>query len=135
MRRLLILAVASIALAAAPAALASPTLRLTIVHALRGCHVWGSADSQPFGPTKTLTVTRGTKLEIRVSCPMPFAVVQTSGPALALASPWQTGTAHTLVFAKKGLYRLQATNLVSSTDAGLQTLGPDNVLVLSVRVR
>ena len=37
-------------------------------------------------------------------------------------------TAHTLV------YRLSATNVESSTDLGLQTLGPDNVLQLTVRV-
>ena len=135
MRRLLLLAVASAALALVPAAVASPAVRLTIVHVLRGCHAWGTADSQPLGPTRTLSVVRGTKLTIRVSCPMGFDVVQTSGPALALGSPWQTGTTHTLVFAKKGVYGFRGTNLVSSTDAGLQTLGPDNVLVLTVRVR
>ncbi len=135
MRRLLLLAVASAALVAAPAALASPTVRLAIIHAMHGCHVWGTADSRPLGATRTIVVARGTKLEIRVSCPMSFAVVQTSGPKLALASPWQTGTAHTLVFAKPGLYRLRATNLQTSEELGLQTLGPDNVLSLTVRVR
>jgi hypothetical protein len=135
MRRLLLLAVASAALVAAPAALASPTVRLAIIHAMHGCHIWGTADSRPLGATRTIVVARGTKLEIRVSCPMSFAVVQTSGPKLALASPWQTGTARTLVFAKPGLYRLRATNLQTSEELGLQTLGPDNVLSLTVRVR
>jgi hypothetical protein len=45
-----------------------------------------------------------------------------------------TGTTRTIVFAKPGLYRLRAVNVESSADAGLQTLGPDNVLVLAVRV-
>jgi len=135
MRTVLPLALASAALVTVPAALASPAVRLTIVHVLRGCHAWGTADSQPLGPTRTISVQRGTALEIRVSCPMGFAVVQTSGPPLALASPWQTGTTHTLVFAKKGVYAFRGTNLVSSADAGLQTLGRDHVLVLTVRVR
>ncbi|HEV7134965.1 MAG TPA: hypothetical protein VGN27_14655, partial [Gaiellaceae bacterium] len=130
-----LLAVATAALAVVPAAIASPTVRLTIMHVLRGCHAWGTADSQPLGPTRTLAVVHGTKLTIRVSCPMGFDMVQTAGPPLALASPWQTGTTHTLVFAKKGVYIFRGTNLVSSVDAGLQTLGPDNVLVLNVRVR
>jgi len=40
----------------------------------------------------------------------------------------------TLVFAKRGLYKLQATNVESSEQMGMTTLGPDNVLVLTVQV-
>jgi hypothetical protein len=40
----------------------------------------------------------------------------------------------TLVFAKKGVYRIQATNVESSEQMGMTTIGADNVLVLTVRV-
>jgi len=36
---------------------------------------------------------------------------------------------------RKGVYRLKAVNVESSAQQGLQTLGPDNTLVLTVRVR
>ena len=39
-----------------------------------------------------------------------------------------------LVFKTRGVYRFTATNLQSSADAGLQTLGDDNVPTLTVRV-
>ena len=69
----------------APAAVASPTVRLTIVHVVQGCHVWGTVDAQP---TRTergrFVVQHGTQLEIRINCPMSFDFSQLSGPKLAL---------------------------------------------------
>ena len=66
---------------------------------------------------------------------MSFDFSQTAGPMLALGDPrTYPGTVRTIVFPKRGLYKLRATNVQTSTDAGLQTLGPDNVLVLVVRV-
>jgi hypothetical protein len=127
-----------LALAAVPtgaAAAASTTVRMTIVHVLRGCHAWGTSLSEPLGPKRTLVVKRGTKVQIRVNCSMSFDVVQLAGPRLGVSGTrWLPGTAHTLLFARTGVYRLQATNVESSSDAGLQTLGPDNVLQLAVRV-
>jgi hypothetical protein len=135
MRRLLLLVAVAAALALVPTAAASPTVRLTLIHVLRGCHVWGTADSQPLGATRTLALKRGARLEIRINCPMSFTVTQTAGPALVGLGEWASGTAHTLVFAKKGVYRLQAVDDMSSAEMGLQTLGPDNTPRLVVRVR
>ena len=136
MRKLVLVLLVGAGLAVAPAAIASPTMRLAIVHFVRGCHVWGTVDGQPLGPTRTLTVARGTKLQIRVSCPMSFDFSQLAGPRLDLGDPRsRPGTVRTIVFAKAGLYRLQAVNVETSSDAGLQTLGPDNTLRLTVRVR
>ena len=137
MRKLILLLGVCVALVAIPSALAvSPTVRLTLIHVMRGCHVWGTADSRALGASRTVQLKRGGRIEIRVSCPMAFNVTQLAGPKLALgASPWQTGTAHTLVFTKRGLYRLKAVNVQSSEEAGLQTLGPDNMPLLIVRVR
>jgi hypothetical protein len=136
MRRLILGLCVLVVLVTVPSALAvSPTVRLALIHAVQGCHVWGTADSRPLGASHTVQLKRGGRIEIRVNCPMAFNVTQLAGPKLALgAAPWQSGTAHTLVFAKRGLYRLMAMNVQSAADLNLQTLGPDNMPVLTVRV-
>ena len=137
MRKLLLSLTFGIVLVTVPTAVAaSPTVRLALIHAVRGCHVWATADSTPFGPTHTVLLKPGGKIAIRVNCPMDFTVTQVAGPKLALgASPWHTGTKHTLVFAKKGVYKIMAMNVQSSAEMNLQTLGADNMPVLTVRVR
>lgn len=137
-RRLLVAPLVAAALVAAPvggAAAVSPAVRLAIVHVARGCHAWASA-TKTFGPTRTVTVARGTRLVIRVSCPMDFVFAQTAGPKLKLGAPrTYAGTTRTIVFARAGTYKLRATNVQSSEEQGLVTLGPDNVLTLTVRVK
>lgn len=119
-------------LTGAPAA-ASSTLRLEIVHYFRGCHVWSG--TSVIGSSARVTITHGTRLTIRVSCPMDFDLTQTAGPALNLGSRrLYAGTTTTILFRHRGVYRLRATNITSSVEAGLQTLGPDNKLALTVRV-
>jgi len=138
MRRFLIglaAALAAFAMATGGAAAASSTVRLTIVHVVQGCHVWGDVNGNALGPSRTLTVKRGTAVSIRINCPMSFDFVQLAGPKLALgASLTHAGTVRTLVFARRGVYKLQATNVESSEQMGMTTLGPDNTLVLTVRV-
>ena len=138
MRRILIglaVAFAAVGVATGGAAAASSTVRLTIVHVVQGCHVWGDVNGNALKASQTLKVKRGTKVAIRINCPMSFDFVQLAGPKLALgASLTQAGTVRTLVFAKRGVYKLQATNVESSEQMGMTTLGADNVLVLTVRV-
>jgi hypothetical protein len=135
--RLLPALVAGAALALVPAGgalAASPTLRMEIVHVVQGCHVWSTAKGQA-GPATKVTLKRGTRLQIRVSCPMDFDFLQIAGPKLALGDPrTHTGTVRTIVFKKAGVYRLTAKNVQSSTEMGLQTLGADNTLRLTVVV-
>lgn len=135
MRKLLLSVVVTGLLVLVPTALASPTVRLTILHVIRGCHVWATVDSKPFGARRSPTVKRGTTVEIRVNCPMAFDVVQTKGPRILQPSRWQTGTSHSLRFARKGVYAFQAKNVQTSEEMNLQTLGPDNTPVLTVVVR
>ena len=117
------------------AAAVSPTVRLTIVHVVSGCHVW-KLGRKVLGPSTKLTVARGTRLEVRPSCPMDFDVRQVAGPRIALGgSRIYAGTARTLVFRKPGTYRFVAVNVQSSEERGLPTLGPDNRLSLTVVVR
>ena len=138
MRRILIglaVAFAAVGVATGGAAAASSTVRLTIVHVVQGCHVWGDVNGNALKASQTLKVKRGTKVAIRINCPMSFDFVQLAGPKLALgAALTQAGTVRTLVFAKRGVYKLQATNVESSEQMGMTTLGPDNVLVLTVQV-
>lgn len=116
-------------------AAASPTVRMAIVHAVRGCHAW-TLGSKKMGAAPKLTVRRGTRLVIRVSCPMDFDFVQTAGPRLNL-TPARTyaGTTRTIVFRKAGVYRLRAKNVQTSEERELHTLGPDNTLTLTIRVK
>lgn len=116
------------------AAAASPTFRLSIMHTVHGCHVWMT--TKVLGPSTTITVKRGARLEIRPLCPMDFDFAQTGGPKLALGNPRTLrGTTRTILFPRRGVYRLTVRNVQSSAEVGLQTLGPDNVLRLTVVVR
>jgi hypothetical protein len=135
MKKLALIALLTAVVAIAPAAAASPTVRLTIIHVVQGCHVWGTNDSQPLGAKRTIKVARGAKIVIRDNCTMSFDFSQVAGPKLDLGNPrTYPGTTRTIVFRKLGLYRLKVKNVESSADMGLQTLGPDNTLTLTVRV-
>jgi hypothetical protein len=116
------------------AAAVSPTFRMEIVHAVQGCHVWKTPKTR--GPSQKIVLKRGTRLSIRVSCPMAFDFSQVAGPKLALGvRRSEPGTVRTIVFKKTGVYKLIAKNVQSSEEQGLQTLGPDNLLKLTIVVR
>jgi hypothetical protein len=133
-RSALILAVAVVYAATLPGSGAARTLALTVIHTVRGCHAWQT--TAPLGPSATLTVARGATLRIRISCPMDFDVRQTAGPTLRLGGRrLYTGTTRTVLFAKPGLYRLTGKNVQTAEERGLETLGPDNTLQITVRVK
>jgi hypothetical protein len=115
-------------------AASTPSFRMSIVHYVRGCHVWKTTGLR--GAKTTVKVKRGTRVEIRLSCPMDFEFRQLRGPRLALGNPrTSAGTSRTIVFRRAGTYVLVATNIQSSAEQGLQTLGADNVLSLTVVAR
>jgi hypothetical protein len=108
-------------------------VQLAIVHTVSGCHIWQTAHAH--GPATALKLKKGDRITLHVTCPMDFQLVQMKGPRLALGDPTlHTGTQRTIVFAKRGVYVLRATNVQSSADMGLQTLGADNALRLTVTV-
>lgn len=114
---------------------ASPTLRAALVHTLRGCHVWSIPGKAPAAEA-TVVVARGTRLSLRISCPMDFELTRVRGPELALGpARFYAGTTRAIRFVRPGTYRLRARNLQSAEQVGLQTLGPDNVPTLTVVVR
>lgn len=92
--------------------------------------------SRQLGPSAVVTVKPGTKLKLRVSCPMDFDVVQVAGPKLVLGGTrFYTGTTRVIAFRKAGVYRFAAKNVQTSDELGLETLGDDNSLKLTIRVR
>ena len=137
MRRLVpyLVALAAFLVPSGGAAAASPTVRLAIVHVVNGCHIWAKSDSTPLSAKHVVAVKRGGRLQIRVNCPMDFVFAQLAGPKLDLGDPLtHSGTVRTIVFRKPGTYTLRAINVQSSEQLGLQTLGPDNQPVLTVKV-
>jgi len=128
-------AAAAVALPMGGAAAVSPTFRLTIVHTVSGCHTWLHG-IKTLGPSAKIVVTPGTQLKIRPNCPMDFDFAQASGPRLALgAKRTYAGTIRTVVLRKPGVYKLAVTNVQSSVERNLVTLGPDNKLSLTIIVR
>jgi hypothetical protein len=111
------------------------TVSVSIVHVVRGCHVWALASRQ-LGPTARIDVKTGTRLKLRIDCPMDFDLMQVAGPRLALGSPrFYTGSTRVIVFRKPGVYKLVARSVQTSDEVGLETLGEDNVPRLTIRVR
>jgi hypothetical protein len=78
-----------LAIAASLFAVAAPskTVRLAIIHTVHGCHAWQS--SQSLSPTGVLKIAPGTKVIVRVNCPMDFTLTQVRGPKLALGDDAQ----------------------------------------------
>ena len=138
MKRFALVLITALALVAVPGGVpfaATPSLRIAIVHTLRGCHVWSIA-GKPKGPSAAVTVARGTRMAIRITCPMEFELTQVRGRPLALgAATWQAGTTRYVVFRKPGTYKLRARNLQTPEQVGLQTLGPDNTPTLTIVAR
>jgi len=135
-KKVLLIALAGAAIAAAPVSAASPTVRLTILHVVSGCHVWADQAFKELGAQTTITVKPGTRLEIRPNCPMTFEFRQRRGPKLRLGDLLtRPGTSRTIVFAKRGVYVLTVRNLETPEQVGLQTLGETNGLKLTVRVK
>jgi hypothetical protein len=132
MRRLVLIVVVAATLAPVGPAAAVPTIRLAILHYWNGCHVWSSNNK----PNTRIVVRRGTRVAIRPNCPMDFDIRQVAGPKLAFGSERvYAGTTRTVLFRRRGIYRLVVKNVQSSEEQGLETLGPDNRLTLTVVVK
>lgn len=129
--------VALAALAATATAPAGSTGTIAIRHQTRGCHSW-SFNSGPFKPALSVSVKAGTVLKITNNDVMPHKLIQTAGPKARLthANMSRMATSATVKLEHKGVYRF-------TTKAGedyawassMKTVGEDNVLRLTVRVK
>jgi plastocyanin len=144
---LALLALAGVLAAVAPAA--SNQASLVIRHQTRGCHSW-SLNGGAYTPSQTIVLTRGGSVSVTNNDVMPHQLVKTSGPAVTISrlssgmgmgkrssSPAmlaRMGAAAKLTFTKAGLYHF-TTKPSEDYMKGIKTVGADNVLRLTVRVK
>jgi plastocyanin len=125
------------ALVVTSAAPAGGAATITIRHQMRGCHSW-SFNSGPFMATQSITVKAGTVLRFTNNDVMSHRLVQVVGPKMRLVHPSMTKMASsaTVKLTQKGLYRFTTKPGEDYAWAGtMKTVGEDNVLHLTVRVK
>ncbi len=140
-----VIAASGVAAAAVPAAAASrPAPKsgaLVIHHQVRGCHAW-SYDNGPFRAAQSVTLARGASLTITNADVMSHTLIETSGPAVrtsggAMGNMGMMGRKSAVMkvsFTRAGTYRFK-THAGEDYMSGVKTVGPDNVLKLTVVVR
>ena len=139
------IAASGVAAAAVPAVAASRAVpksgALVIRHQLRGCHAW-SYDNGPFRAGQSITLARGGSLKITDADVMSHTLVETSGPAVRMSGGamghmgmmGRKSAVMNVTFTKAGTYHFR-THAGEDYMSGVKTVGPDNVLKLTVVVR
>jgi plastocyanin len=125
------------ALAVTSAAPAVGTGTIAIRHQMRGCHSW-SFTSGPFKPSLSGSVKAGTVLRFTNNDVMPHKLIQTAGLKVRLSHPNMSKTAASasVTLTQKGVYRFTTKAGEDYPWAGsMKTVGEDNVLQLTVRVK
>jgi plastocyanin len=125
------------ALAVTSAAPAQSTATITIRHQMRGCHSW-SFNSGPFKASQSVRVKAGTVLRFTNNDVMPHKLVQTAGPSVRVAHPNMSkmASSSSVTLTQKGVYRFTTKPGEDYAWAGsMKTIGEDNVLHLTVRVK
>jgi plastocyanin len=132
------LAIAALAaLAVTSSAPAGGTATIAIRHQMRGCHSW-SFNSGPFKASQSVIVKAGTVLTFTNNDVMPHKLVQAAGPKVRLTHPNMSKMAAstTVKLTQKGVYRFTTKAGEDYAWAGsMKTVGEDNVLRLTVRVK
>lgn len=125
------------ALAVTSAAPAGGTGTMTIRHQTRGCHSW-SFNSGPFKASQSVSVKAGMVLRFTNNDVMPHKLIQAAGPKMRLSHPNMSkmGSSATVKLTQKGVYRFTTKPGSDYAWAGvMKTVGADNVLSLTVRVK
>jgi plastocyanin len=127
------LVLAAVALAAGSAFAQAPKT-ITIRHQMHGCHAWSFAGG-PYKASLSIKLAAGTTLTVTDNDLMPHKLIQLAGPKLRLVSPAMNHMSATakVTFLKKGTYRL-GTKPGEDYMNGVKTIGPDNILRLTVVV-
>ncbi len=110
------------------------SVKLTIRHVQRGCHVW--AHGKMTGATMRLHLKPGQRLAVLDQDVDPHQMLEFAGPMrLYMGRPMMMNHGTTISFSKKGVYRL-GTKTVEMPGGGMdvKTIGPDNKLRLVVTV-
>ena len=125
------------ALAVTSTAPAGGAATIAIRHQMHGCHSW-SFNSGPFKAFQSVSVRTGTVLRFTNNDVMPHKLVQAAGPKVRLAHPSMSkmGSSATVRLTQKGVYRFTTKPGEDYSWAGtMKTVGDDNVLRLTVRVK
>jgi hypothetical protein len=108
------------------------TKRVAIVHVQKGCHVWS------VGATRTaslrLSLHKGDKVAVVNQDLDMHKLVQLSGPPTNAGAFMMMNQRVSLRFTKVGLYRFHTRVADMRGMPEAKTIGPDNKLVLTVRV-
>ena len=149
---LFVFAVVAVGLAVPTVGAAAPkTASVTIRHQQRGCHAW-SVNGGPFAASHSVTVARGGSITFTNNDVMPHRLLEVSGPSVRMrngntmpmgmgthgaAAPGvmnHMGATTNVSFSRAGTY-VFTTRAGEDYMSGLETVGPDNVLRLTVKVR
>ncbi len=106
--------------------------QLTIVHVQKGCHLWSNGTAQM--TTMRLTMKPGQMLRIMNQDLDMHRVMQLSGPAMMLGGAMKTGQTQSLSFTNPGTYKFDTKSLPMKGMPEAETIGPDNMLRLTVIV-
>jgi plastocyanin len=137
------------ALVASTPAAGAATQALVIHHQLRGCHAW-SLNEGPDRVNQTVSIRAGGSITVTNDDLMPHKLVETSGrpvvyTRITMGAPMgakkifppamlaRIGATSKITFSKVGVYRF-TTNAGDDLMSPVATIGPDNVLHLTVRV-
>ena len=127
---------AAVGSAATRSAVKAPMrVTITIQHQTRGCHAW-SVSGSAFRATQSVRLSRGGTITFVDNDVMPHRLVQTSGPAVHyIGSPSMRKMSASVkaTFSRAGVYRF-TTKPGEDYVRGVKTVGPDNVLGLTVTV-
>jgi plastocyanin len=116
-------------------AVGASNIGITIRHQKVGCHAWAIGNGA-YKATQSLTVKSGTSLSFTNNDVMPHALVQLSGPRIAIhtARLAKMGAHTAFVLRKPGTY-VFGTKAGEDYTKGIVTVGEDNVLRLVVTVK
>lgn len=122
------------AAAAAGSAFAHAPKTITIRHQIRGCHTWSFAGGA-YRASLAVKIDGDTALVFVDNDMMPHKLIQLSGPKATLTTPSMNhmGAKAVAVFSKPGVYKF-TTKAGEDYMKGMKTIGPDNVLRLTVTV-
>ena len=111
--------------------------RVTITHAVKGCHDW-AVNGGKAGVNESVRLVPGGSVTITNNDVMPHTLIQTHGPVAATADSatmGHAGAASKLVFPNPGTYTFTTkAGEDYPSAAGLKTVGEDHNLKLSVVV-
>jgi len=135
-RRLLAgLAIASLSSVFVAGASATSTKTITIQHQMRGCHAWGVTGGAAKASLK-ITATRGQAIKVIDNDVMPHRLFQISGPKVRIQAPnmHKLGAHAQFSLAGKGVYKFKTRAGEDYPGMEMHTVGPDNVLRLTIVV-